>query len=93
MARKRTHAAEILNEAWECSMVSTPSPPVISCGLAKRTRFSFLTQVVESLQNMTGVLDGTMNRNAAPPSDAGRNLERADMTAASWTSVRPNCCN
>src|SRR5512139_3028589 len=58
---------EILpTEAWEMlNRFYTEFTRDLATGLAKRARFGFLTKVVESLQTMSGVLDGTMNRNAA----------------------------
>ena len=54
----------------------------LSTGLAKRTRFRFLNEVVGTLQKISGVLDGTMSRNASHTFLVlGRNLERADMTS------------
>ena len=54
----------------------------LPAGLPKRSRFAFLTKVVQSLQTMSGMLDGTMNRNAAHTFLLlGRNLERTDMTS------------
>ena len=51
-------------------------------GLTKRTRFRFLNDVVGTLQMISGVLDGTMSRNASHIFlKLGRNLERTDMTS------------
>jgi len=75
---------EILpTEAWEMlNRFYTEFTRDLATGLAKRARFGFLTRVVESLQTMSGVLDGTMNRNAAHTFlMLGRNLERTDMTS------------
>jgi uncharacterized alpha-E superfamily protein len=50
--------------------------------LSKRMRFNFLKRIVLNSQTLTGVLEGTMNRN--DPYTflmLGRNLERADMTS------------
>lgn len=75
---------EILpNEAWEMlNAFHTWFTRDIGTALAKRSRFNFLNRIVESLQQVSGVLDGTMNRNAAHTFlMLGRNLERADMTS------------
>src|SRR6187399_1045469 len=54
----------------------------LAAGINKRTRFDFLKRIVVALQTMSGMLDGTMNRNDAHTfSTLGRNLERADMTS------------
>ena len=85
MARENARTLrEILpTEAWEMlNGFHAEFTRDLTAGLSKRTRFTFLTQVVESLQKMSGVLDGTMNRNAAHTFlMLGRNLERADMTS------------
>jgi len=49
---------------------------------SRRARFNFLKRVVLTSQTLSGVLDGTMNRNDAYTfAMLGRNLERADMTS------------
>ena len=71
-----TEAWELLNEfISECTHN-------VDSAINKRTRFEFLKRMVSSLQAITGMLDGTMNRNDAYTfSQLGRNLERADMTS------------
>jgi uncharacterized alpha-E superfamily protein len=54
----------------------------VDSAINKRTRFDFLKRIVITLQTITGMLEGTMNRNDAHTfSLLGRNLERADMTS------------
>lgn len=49
--------------------------------LAKRSRYEFLTEIIESIQKITGILAGTMTHDEAYQFlKIGRNLERADMT-------------
>src|SRR3954471_13172810 len=53
-----------------------------SSGLNKRTRFEFLKRIVITLQTISGILEGTMNRNDAYTFLVlGRNIERSDMTS------------
>ncbi len=50
-------------------------------GLAQRTRYAYLSRVIQSIQGLTGVLAGTMSHDAGYAFlRIGRNLERADMT-------------
>ena len=71
-----TEAWEMLNELHSEFMRDLPT------GLTKRMRFRFLNEVVGTLQKISGVLDGTMSRNASHTFlKLGRNLERADMTS------------
>jgi uncharacterized alpha-E superfamily protein len=71
-----TEAWEMLNEFHSEFMRELPT------GLAKRSRFRFLNDVVGNLQMICGVLDGTMSRNASHTFlKLGRNLERTDMTS------------
>jgi uncharacterized alpha-E superfamily protein len=71
-----TEAWEMLNEFHSEFMRELPT------GLTKRMRFRFLNEVVGTLQKISGVLDGTMSRNASHTFlKLGRNLERADMTS------------
>ncbi|WP_269517800.1 alpha-E domain-containing protein [Alteromonas sp. BMJM2] len=47
----------------------------------RRTRYEFLTEIIESIQKITGILAGTMTRDEGYQFlRIGRNLERADMT-------------
>ena len=71
-----TEAWELLNEFF------AEFNKDLSAGINKRTRFDFLKRVVVTLQTLSGMLDGTMNRNDAHTfGSLGRNLERADMTS------------
>jgi uncharacterized alpha-E superfamily protein len=71
-----TEAWELLNEFF------AEFNKDLAAGINKRTRFDFLKRVVVTLQTLSGMLDGTMNRNDAHTfSTLGRNLERADMTS------------
>jgi uncharacterized alpha-E superfamily protein len=71
-----TEAWELLNEFF------AEFNKDLSAGINKRTRFDFLKRVVVTLQTLSGMLDGTMNRNDAHTfATLGRNLERADMTS------------
>ena len=85
MARENARTLrEILpTEAWEMlNEFHSEFMRELSTGLAKRARFRFLNDVVGNLQKISGVLDGTMSRNASHTFlILGRNLERADMTS------------
>src|SRR4051812_12329321 len=71
-----TEAWELLNEFF------AEFTRDVATGINKRTRFDFLKRIVVALQTIAGMLDGTMNRNAAHTfSTLGRNLERTDMTS------------
>ncbi len=49
--------------------------------LQRRTRYEFLTEIIESIQKITGILAGTMTHDEGYQFlKIGRNLERADMT-------------
>lgn len=75
---------EILpSEAWELlNQFFSEFSANLATGISKRTRFDFLKRIVVTLQTITGMLDGTMNRNDAYTFMVlGRNLERADMTS------------
>lgn len=48
---------------------------------ARRTRYEFLTEIIESIQKITGILVGCMTHDEAYQfMQIGRNIERADMT-------------
>jgi uncharacterized alpha-E superfamily protein len=66
---------ELLNELYhEIADALRPSLP-------RRGRHAFLEGVIHGIQNLTGLLSGTMNRNLAYMFlKLGRKLERADMT-------------
>lgn len=85
MARENARTLrEILpSEAWEMlNELHSEFMHELPTGLAKRMRFRFLNVVVGTLQKISGVLDGTMSRNASHTFlKLGRNLERADMTS------------
>ncbi|MDO6558967.1 alpha-E domain-containing protein [Paraglaciecola chathamensis] len=52
-----------------------------SKALIRRSRYEFLTEVIESVQKITGILAGTMTHDEGYHFlKIGRNLERADMT-------------
>ncbi len=71
-----TEAWELLNQFFAEFSKDLPT------GVNKRARFEFLKRIVIALQTITGILDGTMNRNDAHTFLVlGRNLERADMTS------------
>ena len=71
-----TEAWEVLNELFQEFTEKLPT------GLSRRARFEFLKRVVLASQTLSGVLEGTMNRNDAFTFLLlGRNIERADMTS------------
>jgi uncharacterized alpha-E superfamily protein len=71
-----TDAWEVLNQFYLEFNEELPSAS------SRRTRFNFLKRIVLTSQTLSGVLDGTMNRNDAHTfAMLGRNLERADMTS------------
>lgn len=48
---------------------------------ARRTRYEFLTEIIESIQKITGIMIGSMTQDEGYQFlKIGRNLERADMT-------------
>lgn len=48
---------------------------------ARRTRYEFLTEIIESIQKITGIMLGSMTQDEGYQFlKIGRNLERADMT-------------
>jgi uncharacterized alpha-E superfamily protein len=79
----RTLRDVLPNAAWELlNQFFHQFNEQLPTALSKRTRFSFLKQIVLTSQTLTGVLEGTMNRNDAYTFlMLGRNLERADMTS------------
>lgn len=85
MARENARTLrEILpTEAWELlNQFFAEFSKDLGTGLNKRTRFEFLKRIVIALQTISGIFDGTMNRNDAHRfMSLGRNLERADMTS------------
>jgi len=71
-----TEAWELLNQFFQ------EFTDTLDAGLAKRTRYNFLKQVVLTSQALGGVLAGTMSRTDAYTFMLmGRYLERADMTS------------
>jgi uncharacterized alpha-E superfamily protein len=75
---------EILpSESWELlNQFFADFTRDLPTGINKRARFEFLKRIVVALQTISGMLDGTMNRNDAYSFlMLGRNLERADMTS------------
>jgi uncharacterized alpha-E superfamily protein len=85
MAREnaRTLRDVLPTEAWEeLNRFFIEFSDALPSGLSRRTRFDFLKRSVLASQTLTGVLEGTMSRNAAYLfMMLGRNLERADMTS------------
>ncbi|MDM7862116.1 alpha-E domain-containing protein [Alteromonas sp. ASW11-36] len=52
-----------------------------SKAIPRRTRYEFLTEIIESIQKITGILAGTMTHDEGYHFlRIGRNIERADMT-------------
>jgi uncharacterized alpha-E superfamily protein len=71
-----TDAWEVLNQFY---LEFNEELPAAS---SRRARFNFLKRIVLTSQTLSGVLDGTMNRNDAHTfAMLGRNVERADMTS------------
>lgn len=71
-----TDAWEVLNQFY---LEFNEELPAAS---SRRARFTFLKRIVLMSQTLSGVLEGTMNRNDAYAfAMLGRNLERADMTS------------
>jgi uncharacterized alpha-E superfamily protein len=71
-----TDAWEVLNQFY---LEFNEELPAAS---SRRARFNFLKRIVLTSETLTGVLDGTMNRNDAYTfAMLGRSLERADMTS------------
>jgi len=71
-----TDAWEVLNQFY---LEFSEELPTAS---SRRARFNFLKRIVLTSETLTGVLDGTMNRNDAYTfAMLGRSLERADMTS------------
>jgi len=70
-------------EAWEhLNELYLRTKHELPTGLARRNRFDFLEFLIGSVQQLTGVLAGTMIHNAGYQFvRIGRNLERADMTS------------
>lgn len=78
----RTIRDIIPTEAWEAmNELSGFCKQSIPVGLSRKNRFDFLQNVVLRIQQITGLLAGTMLHNAGYDFlRIGRNLERADMT-------------
>jgi uncharacterized alpha-E superfamily protein len=78
----RTTRDSVPREAWEkLNDLYQYAAAAAGHGIERRSRFSFLTHVIDGCQLLTGLLAGTMSR--GPGYDfarIGRNLERADMT-------------
>jgi len=67
---------EHLNELYLKTKTDLPT------GLARRNRYEFLAFLIGSVQQLTGLLAGTMTHNSGYHFvRIGRNLERADMTS------------
>lgn len=70
-----SEAWENINELFDFVKQSLPS------GLSRKNRFAFLQEVISHIQQITGLLSGTMLHNVGYDFlRLGRNLERADMT-------------
>ena len=69
-------------EAWEqLNSLYLTARAQVADGLTKRGRHSYLRQIIQGSQGLTGLLGGTMNHDQGYYFlRVGRNLERADMT-------------
>ncbi len=72
----------IPREGWEViNALYLDTKASLPMGLAQKRRFEFLHAIIGRVEQMTGLLAGTMLRNAGYNFlRMGRNLERADMT-------------
>jgi len=70
-------------EAWEhLNELYLKTKDELPTGVARRNRYEFLEFLIGSIQQLTGLLAGTMIHNAGYHFvRTGRNLERADMTS------------
>lgn len=77
----RTTRDQVPTEAWEViNELFLFVKDNLDAGLAKRSRYEFLSSVVERCQMLTGLLAGCMSHDAGYDFiRVGRNLERADM--------------
>lgn len=79
----RTIRDVIPREAWEqINALNYYAKDQSATGLSKRGRFSYLKEIIQRNQSITGLLAGTMNQDQGYLFlRLGRNLERADMTS------------
>ncbi len=79
----RTSREELPGQAWEqINELHLFVTHQVMDALARRGRFDFLTGVIHSCQQLTGLLHGVMSRGHAYEFvSLGRYLERADMTS------------
>ena len=79
----RTTRDIVPREAWErLNDVYLRARQRTASGVPKRARFAFLNSLIGNIQQITGLLAGTMSRSEAYWFvKAGRYLERADMTS------------
>jgi len=79
----RTIRDYIPREAWEqVNNLFLELKQGLPAGLAQRRRYQFLNNIVAGIQQLTGLLAGTLNHDCGYRFlRCGRNLERADMTA------------
>lgn len=79
----RTIRDVIPREAWEqINALNYYAKDQSATGLSKRGRFTYLKEVIQRNQAITGLLAGTMNQDQGYLFlRLGRNLERADMTS------------
>ncbi len=78
----RTTRDVVPREAWEqVNSLYLYTRDHLEMGISRRGRYDFLRTVIQGVQQITGLLSGTMTHNAAYDFiRLGRNLERADMT-------------
>ena len=78
----RTVRDIIPREAWEqINELYLRARENLSSGLSPKWRYAFLREVILSVQQIAGILDGAMSHDAGFEfMEMGRNLERADMT-------------
>lgn len=78
----RTIREIIPREAWEqINEVYLYAKKNKQKAMVRRSRYAFLTEIIQSIQMITGILAGTMTHDEGYQFlKIGRNLERADMT-------------
>jgi len=78
----RTIRDIIPREAWEqINKLYLKARENLASGLSPKWRYEFLREVILSVQQISGILDGAMSHDAGYEfMEIGRNLERADMT-------------
>lgn len=78
----RTIRDIIPREAWEqINELYLSARQQLASGLSRKWRYTFLEEVILNVQQIAGILDGGMSRDAGFEFMCiGRNLERADMT-------------